>query len=536
MNLSKDNLATIKTPGVIKPGKDIFTLPEKVLQFGTGVLLRGLPDYFIDKANRQGVFNGRIVVVKSTDSGDSGVFDRQDGLYTLCVRGIGQGKKTEENIICSAISRVLSARDQWKEILQCAHNPEMQVIISNTTEVGIQLVKEDRLIVGGRPSGDNSSLGDGNSSGSSGEGSISGEGRTASPVSFPGKLLAFLYERYQAFKGSPASGMVVVPTELITGNGKKLGAIVKELAQISQLEAGFISWLEEHCRFCSSLVDRIVPGKPDAATLAQLQQDLGYQDDLLAISEVYRLWAIQGDENVQSVLSFAKADPGVIIRPDIEIFRELKLRLLNGTHTLSCGLAFLAGFATVKNAMDDPGFSSFVADLMLKEIAPAIPYKLPLQEAQDFGLQVLDRFRNPHIQHQWLSITMQYSSKMRMRNIPVLLQHYKGQETPLPHFSLGFAAYLLFMKAVKKEGEQYKGEYRGQAYPINDDKAGYYFGLWKDRSPEEVVTLVLKDKNLWGEDLTLLKGFEASVREDLAILINKGAAAALARQQGGVRL
>jgi tagaturonate reductase len=522
MNLSKDNLATIKTPGVIKPGKDIFTLPEKVLQFGTGVLLRGLPDYFIDKANRQGVFNGRIVVVKSTDSGDAGAFDRQDGLYTLCVRGIEQGKKTEENIICSAISRVLSARDQWQEILRCAHNPEMQVIISNTTEVGIQLVKEDVLVRDGNPAGD--------------ETLVAGDVGRRVPVSFPGKLLAFLYERYQAFKGSPASGMVVVPTELIVDNGKKLAAIVKELAQISQLEAGFTGWLEEHCRFCSSLVDRIVPGKPDAATLTQLQQDLGYQDDLLAISEVYRLWAIQGDEKVQSVLSFAKADPGVIIRPDIEIFRELKLRLLNGTHTLSCGLAFLAGHATVKNAMDDPGFSSFVADLMLKEIAPAIPYQLPLQEAQDFGLQVLDRFRNPHIQHQWISITMQYSSKMRMRNIPVLLQHYKEQGAPLPHFSLGFAAYLLFMKAVKKEGEHYKGEYRGHAYPINDDKAGYYFELWKDHSPEEVVTLALKDKNLWGEDLTLLKGFEESVREDLTILINKGAAAALARKQSGARL
>src|ERR1700748_3988677 len=103
MNLSKNNLADIKSAGVIKPGKDIFTLPEKVLQFGTGVLLRGLPDYFIDKANRQGLFNGRIVVVKSTDSGDAAAFDRQDSLYTLCVRGIEDGQKVEENILCSAI-------------------------------------------------------------------------------------------------------------------------------------------------------------------------------------------------------------------------------------------------------------------------------------------------------------------------------------------------------------------------------------------------------------------------------------------------
>lgn len=483
MNLSKENLKNITAKSITKPAGNIFSLPEKVLQFGTGVLLRGLPDYFIDKANRQGLFNGRIVVVKSTDSGDATAFDRQDGLYTLCVRGIEEGKKVEENIICSAISRVISARDQWQDILQLAHRPEMQIIISNTTEVGIQLVEDDI--------------------------------RRNPPVSFPGKLLAFLYQRYKAFKGSPDSGMVIVPTELIVDNGKKLAGIVKELAQIGQLEASFILWMEQHCRFCSSLVDRIVPGKPDAAALQQLQHDLGYTDDLLAISEVYRLWAIEGDERVREILSFAGADMGVIIQPDIEVYRELKLRLLNGTHTLSCGLAFLAGFNTVKNAMDDTAFATFVSDLMLKEIAPAIPYDLPLQDARDFGLRVLDRFRNPHLQHQWLSITMQYSSKMKMRDIPVLVRHYEQQTTPPPHFALGFAAYLLFMRAQPP-------------HPVNDDRAAHYAQLWQ-RTPHEVVYESLRDKSLWGVDLTLLPGFEEAVREALDSLINKGPVATLAQ-------
>jgi tagaturonate reductase len=494
MNLSINNLGAIRgnagkdrraeAGGLIKPDEKIFALPERVLQFGTGVLLRGLPDYFIDKANRQGIFNGRVVVVKSTESGDAGVFDRQDSLYTLCIRGIGDGKKTQENIICSAISRVLSARDQWEEILQLAHRPEMQIIISNTTEVGIQLVEDD---IRRRP-----------------------------PVSFPGKLLGFLYERYRAFNGSPESGMIIVPTELIVDNGKKLAAIVKELAQISQLEAGFLLWLEQDCRFCSSLVDRIVPGKPDPATLEQLEHDLGYKDELLAIAEVYRLWAIEGDEKVRSVLSFAAADEGVVIRPDIDIYRELKLRLLNGTHTLSCGLAVLAGFVTVKQAMDDPDFSAFVSDLMLKEIAPAIPYELPPQEARDFGLKVLDRFRNPHIQHQWISITLQYSSKMKMRDIPVLLEHYKRHDKPPQHFALGFAAYLLFMRGVKKG---------------NDDKAEYFLELWQKHEPEEVVNIALKDKSLWGVDLTRLNGFEAAVAEQLGVLMGDGATTALAKQK-----
>ncbi len=483
MILSKENLAAIRAAHVVTPGDDIFSLPEKVLQFGTGVLLRGLPDYFIDKANRQGIFNGRVVVIKSTDSGDAGAFDRQDGLYTLCIRGIENGRKVEENLVCSAISRVLSAKSQWAEILKLAHSPEMQIIVSNTTEVGIQLVEDDDV-------------------------------RQTPPSSFPGKLLAFLYERYKAFGGSADSGMVVIPTELIVDNGKKLAGIVRQLAELNKLEDAFVDWLDAHCSFCSSLVDRIVPGKPDAATLTRLEQELGYKDDLLSISEVYRLWAIEGNEKVKDVLSFAAADAGVIVAPDIGIYRELKLRMLNGTHTLSCGLAVLAHFATVKNAMDDASFSAFVADLMLKEIATAIPYELPIAEARDFGVRVLDRFRNPHIQHQWISITMQYTSKIKMRVIPVLLNYYQQHGTVPAHMALGFATYLLFMQ--------------GRSGPVTDDKAAYLSGIWQ-QAPAAVVKQVLSDSTLWGADLTSLSGFEAAVRENLESLMNKGAAATLAQ-------
>jgi tagaturonate reductase len=142
MNLSKENLSKISSTGTEIPAGEIFSLPEKILQFGTGVLLRALPDYFVDKANRQGIFNGRILVVKSTQSGDTDAFDRQDGLYTISVRGMEHGVIQDHSVIISAISRVLSARYQWPELLKAAASEHLQIIISNTTEVGIQLVKE----------------------------------------------------------------------------------------------------------------------------------------------------------------------------------------------------------------------------------------------------------------------------------------------------------------------------------------------------------------------------------------------------------
>ncbi|MEO7531951.1 MAG: altronate oxidoreductase, partial [Sediminibacterium sp.] len=146
MQLSKNILAQLHTGTNTVPAVPLFSLPERVLQFGTGVLLRGLPDYFIDRANKQGVFNGRVVVVKSTSNGGTDVFAKQDGMYTLLERGVVNGVQTESTSINASISRVLSANDEWDEILKCAANPQMQLIISNTTEVGITLVETDAQV------------------------------------------------------------------------------------------------------------------------------------------------------------------------------------------------------------------------------------------------------------------------------------------------------------------------------------------------------------------------------------------------------
>jgi tagaturonate reductase len=490
MLLSKINLKNINSENVSLSNESLFALPERVLQFGTGVLLRGLPDYFIDKANKKGVFNGRIVVVKSTDGGDAIAFDNQDGLYTLCMRGLVNGQSVEENVICAAISRVLSAATQWETVLKCAHNPELNIILSNTTEVGIELVKEN---INSLP-----------------------------PNSYPAKLLAFLHERYKAFGGSSTSGMVIVPTELISDNAKKLKAIIFELAEFNKLEENFIKWLEQHNQFCNSLVDRIVPGKPSVDKKLLLEAQLGYQDDLITMSEAYSLWAIEGNQQVKDVLSFASADNGIVITDDITQFKELKLRLLNGTHTLSCGVAFLAGFTTVKQAMGDKVLGNFVKQLMVTEIARAIPYPVAEKDATDFSAKVIDRFSNPTIEHQWISITLNYTSKLKMRVVQVLHRYNELYSAVPEKISIGFAAWLLFMKAVKKEGNVYFGELNGQPYPIKDEMAEYFFNHWKNLSSENLVKTVLSDVNLWDADLTKIPGFANSVTENLVQIMQEG--------------
>jgi len=196
--------------------------------------------------------------------------------------------------------------------------------------------------------------------------------------------------------------------------------------------------------------------------------------------------------------------------------------MLNATHTLSCGLGFLSGFETVLSAMEDTVFSSFIKNLMMDEIGPSIPYSIPESEINEFGLKVLDRFRNPFLQHHWLSITMQYSSKIATRVLPVLKRYYEQFNKPPELISMGFAAYILFMRPVKKESDKYYGTLNNQHYLINDDRASLFYGIWEERSVDQIGTSVLSNKELWLEDLTQLPGFADSVIRKLKGFIRYG--------------
>ena len=451
--------------------------PERILQFGTGVLLRGLCDFYIDKANKSGHFDGSIVVVKSM-AGEVDLFENQDNLYTVCVRGIENGKNVVENVICESISRVLIANNHWDEILKTAENKEIDIILSNTTEVGLQYVYE----------------------------------KSGIPTSFPGKLTSWLFRRFS----SNLAGVVIIPTELVVDNGTILKNLVLKHAYNQTLGAEFTSWLESENHFCNSLVDRIVPGKPGKEELEELYLNLGYQDELIVKAEVYSLWAIEGGENVKSRLAFEKADPRIVIEPNITQYRELKLRMLNAPHILMCGLCYLADFETVKDALNNDIIEKYISNLMLSELAPSLPENIDPKVVQRYGREIIDRFRNPYLDHKWLSITFQYTMKMRMRAIP-LLQRYFSLFGNVPHYyARGFSAYLMFMKVQKVENGKYYGLHNNAPYEIIDDQAEWYYEAWKSKDSNEVCRQALKNIEFWGMDLTLLPGFEDAVSTHLS--------------------
>ena len=463
---------------VIAPGK---MYPEKVIQFGTGVLLRGLPDYFIEKANRQSLFKGSILVVKSTLSGGLDAFREQDNRYTIHINGLERGQPVAETLVVSAISRVVSAQEGWSEVLAAATNPDMKVVISNTTEVGIVLDETDQ--VAAEP-----------------------------PRSFPGKLTSLLYKRYQFFNGDRSKGLVILPTELIDRNGEQLRDIVIRLAQLNNLPLAFITWLQAANAFCNTLVDRIVPGKLPENSQREAEAKLGYRDELAIMAEPFRLWAIEvSDQRVKDVLSFAEADAGVVLTPDITKFKEMKLRLLNGSHTFSCALAMLGGWQTVKAAMEDESFSMFVRDLMYQEIIPSLGgVGIDTTEAHEFADAVIDRFGNPFLDHRWESISLNYTAKMEMRNVATIAR-CAAVTSAVDHQALGFAAYLLLLRE----------------HELNDPFSAVIRQAWKLNDPLLVVDAVLRQRSLWKVDLQQYERFSDAVWKWLKQLLDVGVQATL---------
>lgn len=466
---------------------DYLQFPEKILQFGTGVLLRGLVDFLVDKANKQNLFEGRIVVVKSTD-GDAGAFDTQDGLFTTHIKGIAQGQPVDQHLVNASVSRVLQSNAEWEAILEAASQPSLEIIVSNTTEVGIQYVEEDVA--------------------------------AGVPASFPGKLLAILHERYRR----KLPGFVIIPTELIVDNGRVLKEIVIKLAEYNNMPEGFIQWISQGNRFCSSLVDRIVPGRPKH--IAESWQQAGYEDELWIEAEPFLLWAIEGDAGVAQKLSFHQADERMLIAPSITPYREQKLRLLNGSHTAAVTLGYLSGLNTVYECMQDAYMRRFFETVVLDEILPTLENLGP--QAAVFAKDVLDRFANPYIEHKLISITFQQSSKMNARNVQTLLRYREAKGLLPEKMLLGFASTLLFLKPAKETNGKYQGQ-RGDAfYDITDDNAAVFAAHWKTVQqagyPEvsAMVKEICADTRLWQTDLNTLPGFADTVTDHLLGMMQNG--------------
>jgi tagaturonate reductase len=210
----------------------------------------------------------------------------------------------------------------------------------------------------------------------------------------------------------------------------------------------------------------------------------------------------------------------MLITPDITPYREQKLRILNGSHTISVPLCFLSGLNTVYESMSNEYMRTFFRTVIMEEIVPTIKDACP--QAPAFAEDVLDRFANPYIAHKLISITFQESSKMNARNILTIARYYKQKHIVPQHMALGFAAMLLFLRPAKEENGVYYGLRGTEYYTITDDNAAIFADYWKNENVALMVKQICEDKRLWEVDLGAIPDFRGSVVTHLQEMLQNG--------------
>lgn len=474
--------------------------PEKVLQFGEGNFLRAFAQHWFDLANEKAGWNGKCVLVQPRGRHPeiAEQLNRQEGLYTLYLRGSENGQRIDEKRVISSVSRCLNpyVKEDYEAMMQVAESDDLEIIVSNTTEAGITYDPSCSLT-------------------------------DCPPKSFPGKLTQVLYRRYQAGK----KGVLVLACELIDHNGEALLNCVNQYISVWGLEKTFYDYVNLECTFCGSLVDRIVPGAiRNQAETAALEEENGYKDDLADVGEIFGLWVIEGNKAVEEKLPFAKAGlkDQVFVVPDMSPYKKRKVRILNGAHTGFVPGAYLAGKDIVRECMEDEVICGFMNKMLAEEVLPTLP--MDQGELKHFAAAVQDRFNNPFVDHALLSISLNSTAKWKARNLPTLLDYIEEKQKLPVCLTMSLAAYLAFYTSkIQRLTEEGLVCVRpsGNEYIVSDDRwVLEFYEAYQNAPDEELVHAVLSNTRMWDQDLTRLPGLEDSVLKDLRIIREKGARAA----------
>ena len=492
-------MATLNYEVLKNSGYDGYILekaPVKILQFGEGNFLRAFVDYWFDVANERTGWNGKAALVQPIAQGLTKLINAQEGLYTLYLRGSENGEKVNQRRVISVVDSCANPYDEadWAKIRELAKSPDLEYVVSNTTEAGIVYDPESTL-------------------------------DQLPPSSFPAKLTALLYDRFKAGQ----KGLVILSCELIDNNGKELEKVVEKHIADWGLGEDFLKYIKEECLFCSTLVDRIVPGRiRDPKEVEELNKIHGYEDPLLDVGEVFGVWYIEGPAWLEEKLPFKKAGLNVHVVPEVAPYKKRKVRILNGSHTGFVLGAYLSGQEIVRDCMHNDTIRGFMNKLLFDEVIPILP--LDKEDCEKFAAAVSDRYNNPFVDHQLMSISLNSTSKWKARDLPSLLE-YVEKFGKLPQaLCMGFAAYIAFystdIQRREADGLICKRP-AGNEYKVQDDDwaLDFYYER-KDADDASLVHDVLSNLQMWDQDLTQIPGLEAQVLADLKKIRTEGAEAA----------
>lgn len=456
-----------------------------ILQFGEGNFLRTFVDHYFDVLNEEGGEYG-VTVVKPRPHGDLSLYARQGCRYHILLCGVENGQTVERVRQIRVIKDVFSPFEEQERFFSLARDPELALVVSNTTEAGICFSGEDTA-----------------------------DGFAA--VTFPAKLTRFLFARYEA--GLP--GLYILPTELIDRNADVLAEYVLRYAALWGYPTDFSRWVERENYFCNTLVDRIVSGAPRTEESRRRAETLvGAPDPLLSVGEPFGLWVIEEKGDLARYVKPGHHGVDVVLTDDVESYRERKVRILNGSHTNLVAMGLVEGKTFVSDVMEDPRTAAFVSGSM-EEILPFAGGAAGRRFASD----VEERFRNPFLHHALTSILLNSVSKWKVRDLPTVQDFVRrGGDLP-PHLTAGFSYLMYLYRCARREPDgTFAAHLPGRTVSLSDDPA--YLAYFADGG--SVADFLRGDA--FGDTLAALPGFIDRVCENVRHLA--GGASLLTGREG----
>ena len=451
----------------------------KVLQYGEGNFLRTFVDVYFDTLNKNGQGKYAVNIVKPITFGTLERFEKQNNKYHIVLRGMENGQAVENVYKVDSLEKVIDPFSDYEAYITLAKDPDLKIIVSNTTEAGICYNEKDTM--------------DG-----------------FDGITYPAKLTKFLFERFNA----GLDGVYLLPVELIDNNADELKKCVDMYIELWNLPTAFKKWNDEQIFYCNTLVDRIVSGYPrDEETKMHLEELIGEKDELMSIGEPFGLWAVEKKGNIADYIKEGVHNIEVVLTNDIGYYKKRKVRVLNGSHTNLVPTALMLGAVTVYDCMIDKKLSAFVENTLKDEIIPYVSNDI--QATTAFANSVKDRFMNPFLNHQLISISLNSISKWRARVLPSFKDYYAEHGKIAPNLTIGFSYLMALYSTLKGNNGKYYVTLKEKEIEFKDDLPYLeYFANGKS------IVEFMSNESVWGEDLTTYDGFVKAVEENVAKIKN----------------
>lgn len=428
---------------VALPGFDRATLLPGILHLGFGAFHRAHQAVYTQRALNADPDAWGIIAVNLRSPGPIRDLETQDGLYSVVTRGPA-GDRAE---VIGATMGWLCAAEEPQAVLDQLADPAIRIVTLTVTEKAYGLDPATGGLDPGHPS-------------------IAAD--LADPT-HPGGAVGLLVAGLRLRREAGIAPFTVLSCDNLPANGRVLRRLVIDFAALTDPELA--DWIATEVSFPSSMVDRIVPAATDA-TRARARALLGVDDALAIETEPFIQWVIEDD--------FPQGRPaweagGAVMVGDVGPYEKMKLRMLNGAHTLIAHLGILNGLEHVRDVMAVPELEAQVRAHMLAARATLDP--VPGIELDAYMQELLARFANPAIAHRNLQIAMDSTQKLPQRILsPATDTLARGQD--IVPFARAVAAWIAAIRLRGEADDPRRVELLAAAQALpGDDPAGPFLDL-----------------------------------------------------------